>query len=151
MQNHVELSAFRYRTGFGTSIFVPTGTGLIGFRTVRHSGISQMYTLHGHTASHGLGSEKRAGIRDTPCTSIHGCCWCYSCCMNSMMLKNRMSMPECRNAGEKVVRHRHFYRQSTSSAKSALRHFGSVRYRWSRISPALPNYDLKYSSQYASC
>ncbi len=99
MQNNVELLAIpvldwvlliRYRTGSGTSIFVPSGTGLIGCQTVRHSGISQMYTLHGHTASHGLGSEKRAGISDTPCTSIHGCCWCYSCCMNSMMLKNRM-------------------------------------------------------------
>ncbi len=31
---------FRYRTGSGISIFVPTGTVLIGCRTVRHSGIS---------------------------------------------------------------------------------------------------------------
>jgi hypothetical protein len=48
-------------------------------------------------------------------------------------------MCKCRNAGEKLVRHRHFYRQSTSSVRH--RYSGiwvsPVRYRWSRISPAL--------------
>jgi hypothetical protein len=37
---------------------------------------------------------------------------------------------KCRNAGEKLVRHRH----------SGFLHQDSVRSRWSRISPALPSY-----------
>ncbi len=67
--------------------------------------------LHVHT------SGVVGGEGDTQCMSIDGCWWCYSC---YIILKNHMEIPECRNVGEKLVWHRHFYRQSASSVH---RHF----------------------------
>jgi hypothetical protein len=62
-----------------------------------------------------------------PCSSMYGCCWCYSC---YMMLKNHS---KCRNAGKNPVRHRPFYPYLTASVPAS----GIVRYRWSQISLAL--------------
>ncbi len=42
------------------------------------------------------------------------------------------------NAGEKLIRHWHFFQVSAAS----VRHQGSVRYCWSWISPALPSYGI---------
>jgi hypothetical protein len=72
------------------------------------------YTLQFQTESSGKGFTLHAvdhaagGARDTPCTSTDGCWWCYSW---YMMLKN---ITKCRNAGEKLVWHRHFYWWSTA-------------------------------------
>jgi hypothetical protein len=47
------ISLFRYRTGSGIGIFVHSGTGLTGCRTVRH--LKKGYTRHVHTAGCGNG------------------------------------------------------------------------------------------------
>jgi hypothetical protein len=49
-------------------------------------------------------------------------------------------MPECRR---KVILTSAFLPVVSSlNPASAFRHHGSVRYRWSRISPALPSYSI---------
>ncbi len=42
------------------------------------------------------------------------------------------------NAGKKFARHRHFFRYYSAASGIGIPAPGSVRYRWSRTSPALP-------------
>ncbi len=92
----------------------------------RHSGILYLSPVESGTTCKSILLVVERAI---PCTSIlqvvqsdytlhvhiDGCCWCYSCCM---ILTDHL----CRIAGEKLVRHRLFSRQSTSSVRH--RHSG---------------------------
>jgi|688.fasta_scaffold384422_2 hypothetical protein len=103
--------AFRYRTGPSYP-----GTGLIRCRTVRHSGIDEK--VHPSSCPR---RKLKVVERYIPWTLIDGCYWCISAewCWKIIY--------KYRNAGEKLVRHRHFYRQSISSVRH--RHSGT------RVSP----------------
>jgi hypothetical protein len=69
---------------------------------------------------------------DTPhCTPIHGCCWCHP---SYMMLKNN------RNTGKKLVGVGFVAVNQLPQSGIGNPAAGSVRYRWSQISPAFPSY-----------
>ncbi len=149
------VSLFRYRTGSDIGNFVHSGTGL----TVRH--LKKGYTLHAHTAGgrnghtldfHTAGSVKGHTLhdhtagggmeRDMPCTSILlavGKDTPWQLLMVLFLVYDiEKPMPECQ---KKVSPASAFLPVvGCLSPASAFRHKGSVRYRWSRISPALPSY-----------
>ncbi len=114
---HQHFCSYRYRTDW-----TPDSP------TFRH--LKKGYTLHVHTACVG------GGERDTPCTSIDSCCWCYSCsCYDIENSYVNAGMPEKvspTSAFLPVV--------SCLSPASAIQHQGSFRYRWSLICPALPSF-----------
>ncbi len=73
----------------------------------------------------------------TLCTSIDSCWWCYSC---YMILKNHINMLECWTFRRKVCPALAFLLVvSCLRPASAFKHQGSVWYRWSQISLALPS------------
>ncbi len=126
----------RIRTGFpfsGSDInFFHSGTGMIRCRTVRRSGLKKLQeggkrnTLHVYTVG---------GVQAyTPQVHTAGIYRNVGPLLLNMLYDTDKSlvtdgMPE-------KVRHRHFSRQSTLLVRHRYAASGSVRYRWSRISPA---------------
>ncbi len=83
-------------------ILVHSGTGLTGCRTVRHSGIYKKTVVGGGERETQCTSKLQVVESDTPITSIDSWKCCYYC--------YDTEIPEYRNPGEKLVRHRHFFR-----------------------------------------
>ncbi len=113
---------FRYRTGSSVFLFIPIPDLL----DAGQSDIpAPLYTLHVHTAVGG--NEYTLHVRRQQLNDVILAIW-Y---LNAGMSECRRNVSPA-SAFHSVV--------SCLSPASAIRHQGSVRYRWSRSSPALLSY-----------
>ncbi len=126
----------RYRTGSASELlFIPVPNWL-------HAGQSDIPAFKKDV---GGGGERETQCTskllvvesNTPCTSTNSCWWCYSC--NMYDIENSYDICKCWNAGVMLIRHWHFFRYSAASVRHQHSGIG-VRYRWSRINPALLSY-----------